>query len=174
MANPCIFVKAVDCGIDGTILPEAAEANPEMMGYLEKLRRKAAVIMGLANDETSAPESIPKLVMVAAPSPYKTLSGEQLDTSSIDLLVRSISGLGLHRAVQITASLATAAAAKIKGSIVYEVVSKEPVSHSGLILGHPSGTLMVSADSDDSKHINKATVFRTARRLMEGQIYWKG
>jgi len=48
------------------------------------------------------------------------------------------------------------------------------VSSSGLILGHPSGTLMVSADSDDSKHINKATVFRTARRLMEGQIYWKG
>ena len=173
VGNPCVFVQAADMGVDGTILPDAGEAHPDIITRLEKLRRKAAVAMGIAPDEASVPEAAPKIIMVSPPSPYKTLSGEKFDTGSSDLIVRSLTGLGFHRALQITAGLATAAAAKIEGTVAAMNVSKKPVDADGITLGHPSGTLLVTAKFDADGVVSEATVFRTARRLMEGNVFWR-
>jgi 2-methylaconitate cis-trans-isomerase PrpF len=174
VGNPCVFVQATELRVDGTILPEDAEAHPDLVSRLEHLRRKAAVAMGLAPDETSVPEAVPKILMVSPPSPYLTLSGEKLSGDSTDLIIRSLSGMGFHRALQITASLATAVAAKINGTVVAANIAKKPVDVEGVTLGHPSGTLLVTAKFDAQGSVSEATVFRTARRIMEGQVFWKG
>ena len=44
----------------------------------------------------------------------------------------------------------------------------------GITLGHPSGTLLVAAKFEAEGSVSEATVFRTARRIMEGQVFWKG
>jgi 2-methylaconitate cis-trans-isomerase PrpF len=173
VGNPCIFVQAAQLRVHGTILPDEAEAHPDLVSRLESLRRRAAIAMGLATDEASVPEAAPKILMVSPPSPYSTLSGQTLMGDSTDLIVRSLSGLGFHRALQITASLATAAAAKIDGTVVASNVAQKPMDADGITLGHPSGTLLVTAKFDATGCVSEATVFRTARRIMEGQVFWK-
>lgn len=172
VANPCVFVKAADFEVDGTILPEEGDVHPTLITKLEKIRRRGAVEMGLAKDENSVPEAAPKLVMVSPPAKYTTLSGEEIEADKCDLVIRSLSGTNLHRAVQMTVALATAAAAKLPGSIVEQCVSKTSVDQSGITLGHPSGKMMVTAKFDERGVVTEATVFRTARRLFEGTLYW--
>lgn len=174
VGNPCVFVQAKEMEVDGRILPDEAEAHADLVSRLERLRRKAAVAMDLAPDAASVPEAAPKILMVSPSSPYSTLSGEKLRDDSTDLVIRSISGTGFHRAVQITAALATAVAAKIQGTVVAANLAKKPVNADGITLGHPSGTLLVTAKFDAEGCVSEATVFRTARRIMVGQIFWKG
>jgi 2-methylaconitate cis-trans-isomerase PrpF len=100
VANPCIFVRAADLNVDGTILPSAGDAHPTLLARLEAIRRSGAVKMGLATDEASVPEAAPKIIMVAPPATYTALSGVEVDVAACDLLVRSVSGKNMHRAVQ--------------------------------------------------------------------------
>jgi 2-methylaconitate cis-trans-isomerase PrpF len=159
--------------ISGTILPDEAEAHPTLLSTLDKIRRQASVLMGLSSTPENAPSSIPKVAMVSAPISHKILSGEELDASKVDLVVRAISVGQPHRAVPITVAMAIAAAGNIKGSVVNDCLSESRVDSDGITLGHSSGKLMVGAEFDDDGLLLNATVFRTARRLMEGTVYWK-
>jgi len=173
VGNPCVFVRAADMGVAGGILPDAIEAHPDLLSRLDRIRRKAGVAMGLANNEESIPGSIPKIAIVSAPHPHMLLSGQEVDDSSTDLVVRAISVGQPHRAVPVTVAMALAAASKLKGSTVHDCTSDNPVDQDGITIGHSSGRLLVSAQFDQDGSITAATVFRTARRLMEGKIFWK-
>jgi 2-methylaconitate cis-trans-isomerase PrpF len=69
--------------------------------------------------------------------------------------------------------MAIAAASNLEGSTVHSNISKYRVDSNGITLGHPSGKVVVGAKFDDQGALTQATVFRTARRLMDGQVYWK-
>jgi 2-methylaconitate cis-trans-isomerase PrpF len=91
----------------------------------------------------------------------------------VDLVVRALSVGQPHKAVPITVALALATAARVSGTVVADVVSDNPVDPAGITLGHASGKLLVSADFDGDGHLACATVYRTARRIMEGRVFWK-
>lgn len=172
--NPCCLISAEALGVDGTILPEAAEADPALLPRLEEIRRQASVLMGLSKDKTSVANSVPKIAILSKPSTHKILSGEVLDQNVVDLVVRAISVGQPHRAVPITVALAIAAAAKIDRSIVKSLRgSAEGVDPEGLTLGHASGKIMVGAKFDEDGSLTAGKVYRTARRLMDGTVYWK-
>jgi 2-methylaconitate cis-trans-isomerase PrpF len=171
--NPCVFIDAKDVGINGVILPDDIDSHPTLLSKLESIRRKAAVAMGLCKDEASAPGSIPKIAMVSRSITHRLLSGEDINESKMDLVVRALSVGQPHRAVPITVAMSIAAAANLKGSTVYNNVSAERVDPDGITLGHSSGRIMVGAKFDSNAALTHATVFRTARRLMDGTVYWK-
>ena len=171
--NPCVFIQASDIEMDGTILPDQIETHPTLLAKLESIRRKASVAMGLSQDEASTPGSIPKIAMISKSKAHTLLSGDCINGSTIDLVVRALSVGQPHRAVPITVALAVAAAANLNGSTVHQNVSSERVDPDGITLGHSSGKIMVGAKFDEHGSLTEATVFRTARRLMEGTIYWK-
>lgn len=171
--NPAVFIQAEDVEVDGTILPDDVDAHPTLLAKLESIRRKASVAMGLSRDEASTPGSIPKIAMISRSKSHKLLSGEIIDGNSIDLVVRALSVGQPHRAVPITVAMATAAAANIKGSTVYNNVSSEKADPDRITLGHSSGKIVVGAKFDEEGSLKHATVFRTARRLMDGFVYWK-
>lgn len=173
VGNPCVFIQAEDLKVDGTILPDEVDAHPTLHKTLESIRRKAAVAMGICKDEASTPGSIPKIAMVSRSTSHKLLSGELIQGNTVDLAVRALSVGQPHRAVPITVALATAAAANIEGSTVHANVSTERVDPDGITIGHTSGKIMVGAKFDDRGTLIHATVFRTARRLMDGLVYWK-
>jgi 2-methylaconitate cis-trans-isomerase PrpF len=173
VGNPCIFIRAEDVKVDGTILPDELDAHPNLDKTLESIRRKAAVAMGICKDEASTPGSIPKIAMVSRSTSHKLLSGEMIQGNTIDLVVRALSVGQPHRAIPITVALAIAAAANVEGSTVHANVSSEKVDPDGITLGHSSGKIMVSAKFDSTGSLTHATVFRTARRLMDGYVYWK-
>lgn len=173
VGNPCVIVQASALGIDGTSLPDAVEANPEIMSRLDSIRCQASMAMGVSKDLSSTPASIPKIVMVSAATTHKLLSGETIEKTAIDLVVRAISVGQPHRAVPITVAMAVAAAASVQGSPAHQLLSPDRVDPDGVTLGHPTGRTMVGARFDKADNLTSAIVFRTARRLMEGTVYWK-
>lgn len=174
VGNPCIFIKAEDLGIDGTMLPDDTQVHPGLLERLESIRRQATVAMGISKTLEEVPPSIPKICFVSQPKSHKLISGEELHESSVDVVVRAISTGQPHRALPITSGLSVSAAAKLPGSVLSECLTGDLGDREELRIGHPSGKLVVGAKySDDGKKLERATVFRTARRLMEGRVFWK-
>lgn len=171
VGNPCVFVQAADMGVEGGILPDAAEAHPNLLSRLDSIRRQAAVAMGISADTTSSPGSIPKIAMVSPPHSHRLLSGQML--TEMDLVARALSVGQPHKAVPITVAMALAAAAKVNGSVVQRNTSKTPIDPDGVTIGHSSGRLLVTATFDDNGKVTDAVVFRSARKLMEGTVFWK-
>jgi 2-methylaconitate cis-trans-isomerase PrpF len=175
-ANPCVFVAARDVGMSGTESPAAIERDAGLMQRLEAVRRAASVAMGLAADAETAGRlvSIPKLAVLAAPVDSTLLSGRTMAAAEVDVLARMISVGQPHRAVPLTGALCLAVACRVRGSIAHELVRQRDL-HAPLRVGHPSGSILVAADvteSDEGYRVPSATVFRTARRLFQGDVLY--
>jgi 2-methylaconitate cis-trans-isomerase PrpF len=174
-ARPCVLVRARDIGLEGRELPDALEANPELLARLEAIRCAAAVAMGLARDEAEARASkgVPAIGFVAPPMDAPTLSGEPIGGGEVDLTVRFISNGQPHRALPLTSSLCTAVAARITGTVAQEALAA--AGSASIRLGMPSGVLTVDADvtrdSSGAWVARSGAFYRTARRLFDGRIY---
>lgn len=163
--NPCCFVQASSLDVAGDLTPDQIDSHPTLLQSLDSIRRQAGVKMGLAKETSNVPGSIPKICMVSPSS-----NGAERKS---DIIVRAISVGQPHKAVPITVALSTAAAAKLPGSIVNRCTADVAIDPIGITLGHAGGTLTVQAKFDEDGQLESATVFRTARRLMEGTVFWK-
>jgi 2-methylaconitate cis-trans-isomerase PrpF len=175
-ANPCVFVTADAMGMSGTELPDELEANRALMAQLESIRVAASRRMGIAatTEEAARKPSIPKVAMVAAPKDAPTLSGELLAADSADVTVRMISLEQPHRAVPLTGAMCLAVAARIEGSLVHRIARRAAGMDEPVRIAQPSGLTVVGASvrrEGDSWYADRASVYRTARRLMDGAIY---
>jgi 2-methylaconitate cis-trans-isomerase PrpF len=164
VGNPCVFVKAADLGVAGTLTPDEITNTPGLLARLDSIRRQAGAKMGLASSPQTVPGSVPKIGIVSPPA---ETGGD------VDLVVRALSVGQPHKAVPITVALALATAARLPGSTVADVTSEKPVDPAGITIGHASGNILVGATLGDHGGLEYATVFRTARRLFEGRIFWK-
>ncbi len=163
VGNPCCFVAAASLNVNGGLSPDQIEQHPTLLKQLDSIRRQAGVKMGLAKTVAEVPGSVPKICLVSPAD----------ESAEVDVRVRAISVGQPHKAVPITVALACAAASKLPGSTVHDCCSESPVDPAGVTLGHASGKLIVGAKYAEDGELSYATVFRTARRLMEGVIYWK-
>jgi 2-methylaconitate isomerase len=174
-ANACVFVRAADLGLRGDELPDALEANAGVLDLMQRVRRAASVAMGIAGDEDEAGRinGVPFVGFVAPPMDAATLSGEPIRTDAVDLTVRFLSNGQPHRALPLTASLCTAVAARIDGTVVNEAARRG--GSDALRLGMPSGVLTVDADVGKDPagqwEARSGAFYRTARRLFDGRIY---
>ncbi len=78
----------------------------------------------------------------------------------------------LHHAMTGTGAVAIAVAAAIPGTLVARVLGGG--RHDEVRFGHPSGTLTVGAhasERDGTWTVNKALMSRSARRIMEGEVF---
>jgi 2-methylaconitate cis-trans-isomerase PrpF len=173
-ANPCVFIRASDVGVDGTILPNDFNKLPDKLALLERIRKAAAVAMGIAPTHDAVPRTIPKIGLISMSSAHPVLSGHTLQTSQTDLVVRFLSDTQPHRAIPLTAALTTAVAARIPGTLVEQLLAPDPVVDGTITIGHASGRLQVDAtmDKKDSTVPVNGTVYRTAKRLFEGTTFW--
>jgi 2-methylaconitate cis-trans-isomerase PrpF len=175
-ANPCVFVAAADIGLTGAELPTALERDPVFLASMEAIRQTASVAMGLAPDVEAARKlaSIPKVAIVAAPLASPTLSGRTLDAGEMDIAVRMISVGQPHRAVPITGAVCLAVAARVPGSIPHRLCAS---SEGPIRIGHASGTILVDATvnaaPDGTIKAENGAVYRSARRLFEGNVIYR-
>ncbi|HEX2941035.1 MAG TPA: PrpF domain-containing protein [Rhodopila sp.] len=174
-ANACVFVRAADIGLTGAELPDALDANTELLDRLQRIRRAAAVAMGIARNDAEACRNVgvPAIGFVAPPMTAAALSGETISPSSVDLTARFISNGQPHRALPLTASLCTAVAARIEGTLPFEALGSH--TPGAVRIGMPSGILTVDADVSRSPSglwtAHSGAFYRTARRLFDGRIY---
>lgn len=163
--NPMVFVRAPDLGLTGAETPAALDADRALSARLEAIRVEASRLMGVP-----ASPAVPKIALVAPPAAFSALDGTAHAAEDADVLARVISMGSCHRAFALTAAMCLAVAARIEGSVVHECA--RPGS-GDLRLGHPSGILPIAAavgQRQGQPWAERVTVYRTARRLMEGFI----
>ncbi|MBV1914925.1 MAG: 2-methylaconitate cis-trans isomerase PrpF [Pseudomonadales bacterium] len=170
---PTIFLNAEEIGYTGTELQEAINGDPAALERFETIRAHGAIRMGLIKnvEEAVARQHTPKVAFVAPPKEYKSSSDKPVTTADIDLLVRALSMGKLHHAMMGTAAVAIGSAAAIPGTLVN--LAAGGGERNSVTFGHPSGTLKVGAEASEVNGewaVNKASMSRSARVLMEGWV----
>lgn len=159
---PVVAVPAGSFGLVGDESPAAIDAQPQLLARLDRLRREAAVAMGLVDTPEAAARAVPKLALI---------SGGDAERGT-DLTVRMLSMGLVHPALPITGSVALTLAAVEPGSVVHDLVPARPVASKGasggLRIGTPAGTLTTFVEH----HAGAAVVgaLRTYRRLASGSV----
>ena len=171
VSNLAVFVRAGDLGLKGTELGEL-NANAEKMELLERIRCMAAQKAGLVERWEDAREAFaasPKIGILSRPQDYVSMDGRQVKAEETDLCCRMISLGVMHKAYPMTYAIATAAAACMEGTLAEELAA--PLRKQGSVrLGHASGVTEVKMVMKDG-NVEKAGIVRTARRIMDGNIY---
>ncbi len=169
--NPVVFIKAEDIGMKGTELDEI-NSHEAILEHVERIRATVAEKIGLVNDWKDARKistSVPKVSIISKPQNYNDLDRKEVNSSDMDICCRAISVGKLHKAYPITVAIATGTSARIKGTLVNELIS-HPDDKEILNIGHASGVTNVDVKIENGV-IVKAGVTRTARRIMEGYVY---
>jgi 2-methylaconitate cis-trans-isomerase PrpF len=117
---------------------------------------------------------IPFFVLVRPPADYVDFTtGRMVDAQHVDFVARLLFMLRMHKAYPVTGTVCTGAAARIPGTIVHQAARPESLDRSMTRIGHPAGVIDIEAvvQSDGGVHLARASVGRTARRIMEGYAF---
>ena len=172
-ANACVFVAAGTLALSGVEMPELLERDTAAMAKLLAIGAHASVAMGLAGNLQEGRLRLPLFGGVSSPQDNPTLSGSVVPAASADLVVRMLSSGQPHRALPGTGSVCTAVAVRIPGTIPQRLA--RATTEAAVRLAMPSGVLAVDASVTNQAGqwcASHASVFRTARRLFEGSVYY--
>jgi len=180
--NPTVVIQAASLGLQGREMPVDFNRDAALLARCEAIRACGAVAMGLAASSEQATRerpATPKLAFVSAPADCRSSAGKAVRASDMDLTVRILSMGVLHHALTGTGAIALAVAAAVPGTLARQAIDQArgdgpPFDPAQLRLGHPSGVLQVGAEASfDGRQwqIAKAIVSRSARRLMDGQVF---
>lgn len=177
------------CFVDATTLPdsfhEQGPGAPNSFILIENIRREAAVLMGLAKNvqEASLTRGTPKIAVL---SQHKNLAD---GAPSPDVQVFAYSMGKIHGSLQLTGAVCLATAACTEGTVAHQIRNKVRLEakkgsqiarvDSASALGvnrvklrHPGGDMDVDVLLNGNDQADEVTVFRTARRLFEGTVYY--
>jgi len=80
----------------------------------------------------------------------------------------------MHKTYAGTSTVCTGVAARIPGSLVHEVTRPDAASRPEVRIGHPAGVIETEAAVEASGSgyvVRRATLGRTARRILEGYVF---
>ena len=170
--SPIVYVQAEALGISGADSPDDIEAMPGIMERLEKIRRAGGVLMGIAATPEKVVLQTPRIAMVARARDFKSLDGEMLKAGDFDIATRMISMGRVHRAIPGTGGLNLGVATQVPGTVPHQL--SRPANAAGEVrVANPSGLVSVGAvvRNDNGRWTaDSAVLFRTARRLMQGEV----
>ena len=149
-ANPCVFVMAEAMRKTGAESPQELDADSAFLTRMAAIREAGARLMGIPGSA-----SVPLVAMVSAAG------------GDADIQVRMISMGQPHRATPITGAICLAIASRIPGTLPHRICAAQT---GPLRIAHPSGVTMVDAALDASGEAEYGAVYRTARRLFEGNV----
>lgn len=185
-ANPFVLVDASSLPLEKHPRWPNPE-DPAFVSVVENIRCEGAVRFGLAADAKMAEgvRGTPKVAFLsAAPSG---------DTSA-DIQVLAFSMGKQHASLQLTGAVCLGAAMAIHGTVAWEIAARQkrierPPKHGMAVDGHeiasprsmgirhPAGVIHVETvlgmDCNGEVDVDKVAVFRTARRLFEGNVFYR-
>jgi len=177
------------CFVNGTTLPDLFHAQGpgarESFIIIENIRREAAVLMGLAKtvEEAALTRGTPKIAILSQPKGLA--DGSPLP----DVQVIAYSMGKIHGSLQLTGAVCLATAACTEGTVanqfrnqrrsegrkssqITRVDSASELGVNRVSLRHPGGDMDVDVLLNGEDQAEEVTVFRTARRLFEGTVYY--
>lgn len=153
---PCVVMKAADLGITGYEDRDALDANAELKARIEAIRLFAGPLMQLGDVRE---KSVPKMMLVTHP---KTGGA---------ICVRSFIPHRAHATIGVLGAVSVATACLIEGSPAAEVASIPDGNRKTLSVEHPTGETTCVMELDESGAVTSAAMLRTARKLMDGDIF---
>lgn len=176
VSNPMVLVRAEDVNATGMELPEEVNSNAALCEVLEKIRGTAACMMGFAKDLKDATENspaVPKVGFITSPKSYIEIGGTQVNAEDMDICARVISVFKCHKACPLTSASSIAVAAALEGTLVKKIMG-DKVDTENVRIGHPSGIMTMCPEveiKDGKAEVPAVAVQRTARRIMDGNVY---
>ena len=153
---PCVVLRASDMGIAGTEGPAELEDNETLRARLEAIRLKCGPLMNLGD---VAQKSVPKMTMVSA-----AVDGGAIAT-------RTFIPHRCHKTIGVLGAVSVATACLLEGSTAFDLEHQGSGSERSLKIEHPTGEMTVVANLDDAGSVASAAILRTARKLMDGEIF---
>jgi len=182
-ANPFVLVDSGSLNVNGhPICPDASETS--FVSLAEEIRREGAVRFGLAPDveRASMVRGTPKIAFLSSPAD---------ESSDIDVLAFSMGKP--HPSIQMTGAVCLGAAMAIHGTVAWqlgngptnnnspkhgmEIEGQRIASPIPVRIRHPAGVIqtetVLGLNGQGDIHVRQVAVLRTARRLFEGNVFYK-
>jgi 4-oxalomesaconate tautomerase len=158
---PVVVMRAADFGRTGYETREDLEADAILKARVEAIRLKVGPMMNLGD---VARKTVPKMCLVA-PAQH----GGAICT-------RNFIPHRIHEAIGVFGAVSVATACVAPGSIAAEVAGIAEVTEvKTLEVEHPTGFFTVAMDvsltADGQIQVRRSALLRTARLLMDGQVY---
>ena len=153
---PCVVIRAKDMGIVGDEMPEALDANGTVRERLEAIRLASGPLMNLGD---VSEKSVPKMTMVSA-----ARSGGAIAT-------RTFIPHRCHKTIGVLGAVSIATACLIKGTPAHDLANRGNGAKRSLSIEHPTGEMTVVATLDEEGAVCEAAILRTARKLMDGEVF---
>lgn len=173
-----VFVHASELGMTGTETPQQIEADEELCTLLESVRGKACELIGLVDDYREAVRKTPYLPFICPVTEavdYTCFNGTCVKKDSIDFAARLFNmGHLVNKTYAGSGTVCTGVAARIRGSVVYNLLREDARERETLCFGHSSGRIPVEValrEDAGAWTVEKVNIFRTARVLMDGIAY---
>lgn len=176
-AIPTVFIKAEALGMEGTETPAQIEGNAPLMARIEEIRGRCAEKIGLTDDWKLSTKKCPYAPFFAVVSPskaYHTFDGKDVAAEEIDLVSRLLFMQKMHKTHPVTGTVCMSTAARVPGSVVDQVLSQRGRENRKIIIGHPAGVIPVVSELEAENgeyNLKTAAILRTARTIMDGQVY---
>ncbi len=172
IGNAHVFIRARDLGLTGIETPAQIDADRDLLDRLERIRAAASLRMGMASSPAT-----PILGIVSPPADYTShLDGTPVAAADIDLVARLLFMQISHKTYAGTSTVCTGVAARIPGTLVAEATRPDAAGRIELRIGHPAGVIetksdVVLAQPGRNHGVRRATLGRTARRILDGTVY---
>ncbi len=153
---PCIIMNADDIGASGYETREELEDKHELKAQLEQIRLAAGPKMNLGD---VSEKSVPKMMLVAPPRNGGAIT------------VRSFIPHRAHAGVGVLAAVTVATAALLKGTPAADIAEVSDGTRKSMSVEHPSGETTCVMEVNENGEVTSAAMLRTARKLMDGEIF---
>jgi len=160
---PVVLMRAADLGKRGDESPQALEGDAALKARIEEIRLALGPRMNLGEVGN---KTVPKMCLV---SPAR--HGGTIHT-------RTFIPHRVHEAIGVLGAVSVATACVTSGSVAAQVAGLTP--HSGsqrLEIEHPTGFFTVEMDvtvDGTDVTVNRSALLRTARKLMQGEVFIPG
>ncbi len=178
IGNAHVFIRARDVGLVGTETAADIDVQSDLRDLLERIRGAAAHCMKMITDPSrskSQSPATPILGMVSPPADYRNeIARKTVKAGEIDIVSRLMFMQQMHKTYAGTSTVCTGVASRIKGTIVSEMARPETRDRDVIRIGHPAGVIETETRvelSGNNYVVRRATLGRTARRIMEGYAY---
>lgn len=175
-SNPGVIVRMEVLGLRGDESPLEIDGDASLVAKIEAIRRAAAHVMGVPWDDNFVrTQAMPMLILVREPMDYRSFTTqEHVAAGDVDYVAKVWAAGTLHKTFGGTTGVCAAAAARIPGSLIWDAIAPERRNRSEVVTGHPSGRMFNDCEireGGDGLVVEKAYMYRTARRIMDGHVY---
>ena len=153
---PCVVFAAADVGVTGYEDRDTLDADAAMKAKVEAIRLKAGPLMNLG-DVTE--KSVPKMMLVAPPREGGAIA------------VRSLIPHRVHASIGVLGAVSVATACLIEGSPAAALAQVPEGRTKTLGVEHPTGVTECVVTVDEAGAPVEAGMLRTARKLMDGEVF---